>query len=228
MVKRAHVSPPMAVALLALLVALTGTSYAAVKINGKDISKGSIPGNRLKDDGVSGRQVDEAALGSVPRAHDADTLGGLSPGSFLAKGGKAADAELLDGLDASGFVKGAGDVDGQSIDTGPNTTVFLGPAIGGLVRFRYQCPASLGSNGTLRIINASTGTTNLFIDSGGVNPDSLQLGAGGFIEYPTAAAGDSFFVQMQGSPGVLLASVATVHRVATSDCHAQAFGALGQ
>jgi hypothetical protein len=110
----------------------------------------------------------------------------------------------------------------------PSTTVFLGPAIGGLVRFRYQCPLSLGGNGVLRIINSSTGAANLFVDSGGANPDYWQLGAGGFVEYPAAAAGESFFVQMQGSPGVVLASVGSVHRPGSSDCHAQALGVLGQ
>ena len=107
----------------------------------------------------------------------------------------------------------------------PNTTGFLGPAIGTLVRFRYQCPLTPSGNGTLRIINASTDLANLFVDSGGVNPDYYQLGAGGFVDYPATAGGDSFYVQMQGSPGVVLATAATVHR--SADCHAQVFGVLG-
>src|SRR5262245_31333342 len=80
-------SPSMAIALLALVVALSGVSYAAVMINGRDIQKGSMPGNRLKTDTVGGSQVNEAKLGSVPRAQDANTL---------------------DGVDSSGFVKGGG------------------------------------------------------------------------------------------------------------------------
>jgi hypothetical protein len=272
-----HVSPSMAVALLALFVALSGTGYAAVKLNGRDFKKGSIPGNRLTKNSVGGRQVNEARLGTVPRARNADTLAGLSPSSFLqdpsvflGAGGKAADSDRLDGLDSSaflgagakatdsdqldgldssaflgaaakatdsdqldgidsgGFIKGGGNVDGQAVSLAPNTIAFVGPSIGGLVRFRYTCPFGLGSNGGLRIINSSASITNLFVDSGGANPDYLQLSSGGFIEYAAAAGGDSFSIHMQGAAGVVMATVATVHRNSSTDCHVQALGVLGQ
>ena len=119
-----------------------------------------------------------------------------------------------------------GNADGQAVAIAPNATVFVGPAIGGLIRFRYACPFGIGGNGTLRIINSSTAQANLFVDSGGANPDYIQLGAGGFVEYPAAAGGESFFIQMQGAPGVALVSAATVHRAASNDCHAQAFGVV--
>src|SRR5262245_47440253 len=101
MLKRphAHLSPSMAVSLLALFVALSGTSYAALKLNGKSIKKGTIPANRLKANSVIGRQVNEARLGQVPSARNADTLAGLAPSSFLqdpsaflGAGAKAADS----------------------------------------------------------------------------------------------------------------------------------------
>jgi hypothetical protein len=123
-------------------------------------------------------------------------------------------------------MKGAGAADGQAVATAPNTTVFVGPAIGGLVRLRYQCPFSIGGNGVLRIINSSASLMNLFVDSGGANPDYLQIASGGFVEYPAAAGGESFFIQAQGSPGVALVSAATVHRNGSNDCHAQALGVL--
>jgi hypothetical protein len=279
MLKRlhAHISPSMAVALLALFVALSGTGYAALKVNGRDIRKGSIPGNRLKTNSVGGRQVNEARLGAVPRAQNADTLAGLSPGSFLrdpsaflgagakaadsdqldglnssaflgaaakaadsdqldglnssaflGAAAKAADSQQLDGIDSAGFIKGGGNVDGQAVVLAPNTIGFVGPAIGGLVRFRYTCPFGLGGNGILRIINSSVSLANVFVDSGGANPDYFQLSSGGFLEYPAAAGGESFFVQVQGAPGVVLATVATVHRNSSNDCHSQALGVLGQ
>jgi hypothetical protein len=179
--------------------------------------------------------VNEARLRTVPRARNADTLAGLSPGSFLrdpsaflAAGAKAADSEQLDGIDSAGFIQGGGNVDGQAVVLAPNTINFLGPTIGGLVRFRYTCPFSVAGNGVLRIINSSASIANLFVDSGGTNPDFLQLSSGGFIDYPAAAGGESFLVQIQGAPGVVLASVATVHRSSTNDCHAQALGVMGQ
>lgn len=100
-------SPAMVVALLALFVAASGTTYAAVKINGKDLVNKSVAGKKLKPDTVKGKQVNEAKLGQVPSAAAADTaasaetantadtattatmatnatqLGGLGPGAFL-------------------------------------------------------------------------------------------------------------------------------------------------
>jgi hypothetical protein len=50
------------VSVIALFIALGGSVYAATKINGKTIEKGSIPGNRLKPDKVTGKQVNESKL----------------------------------------------------------------------------------------------------------------------------------------------------------------------
>jgi hypothetical protein len=57
-----------AIGAVALAVALSGTAYAAGKINGKHIAKHSIAGNRLKPDSLTGAQIDESKLGTVPAA----------------------------------------------------------------------------------------------------------------------------------------------------------------
>jgi hypothetical protein len=67
---------------LALVVALSGTAYAAGKINGKQIKPNSIPGNRIRNGSLTGKQVNSSALGTVPNA---DQLGG-SPASAFVKG----------------------------------------------------------------------------------------------------------------------------------------------
>jgi hypothetical protein len=74
-------SPATVVAVLALVVALCGSSlagYAAGKANGDSIvKKRSLSGNRLKADTVTGKQVEESTLGAVPlasRASRADTV----------------------------------------------------------------------------------------------------------------------------------------------------------
>src|SRR4051794_39888149 len=59
---------------LALFVALGGSSYAAVTLNGKDIKHRSIPGSKLKRNSVTGLEVRESRLGRVPRAAVADQL----------------------------------------------------------------------------------------------------------------------------------------------------------
>jgi len=59
---RAKLTFSNVLALVAVFLALGGTVYAAAKINGKLIKKGSEPGNRLKHDSVTGKQVNEATL----------------------------------------------------------------------------------------------------------------------------------------------------------------------
>jgi len=64
----------MIVAILALVIATAGTSYAYSTLNGKFIQKNSVPGNRLKKGGVTGTQVNENSLGTVPRAKSSNQL----------------------------------------------------------------------------------------------------------------------------------------------------------
>ena len=56
------------ISLIALFITLGGSVYAATKINGTRIKKHSEPGNRLKDDTVTGRQVEERSLRAVKKA----------------------------------------------------------------------------------------------------------------------------------------------------------------
>lgn len=66
------------VATLALFIALGGSSYAAIQISGSQIEDASISGKKLKRNTVAGARVNERALGRVPRARNADRLGGRS------------------------------------------------------------------------------------------------------------------------------------------------------
>jgi len=74
-VVRRRVTFSNVVALIALFIALGDTVYAAGKISGKTIKKGSEPGNRIKKNTVTGKQVKESTLGKVPKAANADTAG---------------------------------------------------------------------------------------------------------------------------------------------------------
>ena len=67
-------SPALIVSLIALFVALGGTVYAATgRINGRTIRVNSIPGNRLKPNTVTGKQVKESTLARVREARSAET-----------------------------------------------------------------------------------------------------------------------------------------------------------
>jgi hypothetical protein len=62
----------MAVALVALFVALGGTSYAVSKIDGRRLKAASVSGAKLRKNTLGGREIRESALGRVPRAATAD------------------------------------------------------------------------------------------------------------------------------------------------------------
>src|SRR4051794_13936246 len=70
---------------LAVFIALGGSSYAAVTLNGKDIKHRSIPGSKLKRSSVTGVEVRESRLGRVPRAAMADWLSAEATANLLVK-----------------------------------------------------------------------------------------------------------------------------------------------
>jgi hypothetical protein len=58
----------MVVAIIALIVALAGTAYAAQNINGGAIKKQTIGGGKLKHKTITGYQINTNKLGVVPGA----------------------------------------------------------------------------------------------------------------------------------------------------------------
>ena len=125
-----RVSPSMAVALLALFVALGGSGYAAIRVNGRTIVDRSISGAKLEHNTLTGRQIDESRLGQVPSAADSDFLNGRPAGAYvLADGGTAANAknaQTLDGLAASAFLPASGTAANASLVGGQPASAFLG------------------------------------------------------------------------------------------------------
>jgi hypothetical protein len=63
-------------ATLAVFIALGGSSYAAATIDGSNIENRSIKGSKLKHNTLTGTQIKESKLARVPRARDADRVGG--------------------------------------------------------------------------------------------------------------------------------------------------------
>lgn len=66
-------SPALIVAIVALFAALGGTGYAAAKMSGTAIQKGTLPANRIVAESIGSKQVDEARLATVPSAQAAQT-----------------------------------------------------------------------------------------------------------------------------------------------------------
>ncbi|HET7443731.1 MAG TPA: hypothetical protein VFJ57_03655 [Solirubrobacterales bacterium] len=105
--------PALVVAVVALVVALGGSVYAATKIDGHTVKVGSLPGNRvvprslpanrlapgtisanlLAPGSLTGKQVDAATLGEVPsavHANQADSAREAGSARFATAAGSAA------------------------------------------------------------------------------------------------------------------------------------------
>ena len=92
----------LGLAATALFVAAGGPTYAASKINGKNIKTRSVAGTKLKNNTITGTQVNESKLGTVPRAIDANRA--LS--ADVAKSAdKAKDADTVDGVSEENFTR---------------------------------------------------------------------------------------------------------------------------
>jgi hypothetical protein len=74
---RRHLSYANVMATAALFVALGGSSYAALQITGADVRNGSLRNKDLKKNTLDGTRIKESRLGRVPRARNADRLGGV-------------------------------------------------------------------------------------------------------------------------------------------------------
>jgi hypothetical protein len=97
-------SAALVVAIVALFMALGGTSYAALKITGNNVVNGtlsgvdvhnrSLGGKELKKNTLDGDEINESALGPVPKAADADTVGGQPASSFMVKQTRGFEAPI--------------------------------------------------------------------------------------------------------------------------------------
>jgi hypothetical protein len=135
--------------------------------------------------------------------------------------GRVDDSDKLDGLDSSAF----GRTLGQSVTVPPSINASLGDPLGGFLGLFYSCSSDPpNGNGSLILWNQSGSVANVFVDSGGTNPQHTAMTAGQQLTYAASATGDSFHIDAQGAPGVMTIDVATVHRA--DDCHAQALTVL--
>lgn len=88
-------SPALVIAVLALAIALAGSAYAVGRISGTTIKPHSIPGDRIRDNALTGAQINEARLGRVNEAKNA------SNSKFALRASAAASADnALNAADA--------------------------------------------------------------------------------------------------------------------------------
>jgi hypothetical protein len=116
-------SPAMIVALLALFVALGGSSYAAVKIGAKDIASGAVGTRAIANNAVRSADIRNAAVSGLDVKDDSLTNADIDNSNLSAASAKTADtathansatsatnatnADKLDGLDSTDFTRPA-------------------------------------------------------------------------------------------------------------------------
>jgi hypothetical protein len=140
-------APALVVAGLALVVALSGTVYAAGKIGGRAIKvkslpgnrlvPASVPGNRLKPGAIKGSQlapgsitgiqIDASTLGQVPSAVHAETAESAHDAETALNAANAENARTVNGYEA-GCKSGTRAFAGACWQTAAGDTALTAPA----------------------------------------------------------------------------------------------------
>jgi hypothetical protein len=190
-------SPALVVAIVALVVAATGTAVAAShRVDGDGlIKKASLSGNRLRAHSLTGLQIKLSELGTVPTAKNADELGGKPPSAY--GGGAGAGA-----IGTNGVVKTPGSANGTTV-----TLFSSGP-------FKVTMTCIDDGSNTSSVINASSTEDNSNLD-GTFAAANAPTDTGADID-PTP----------DGTPGSLFAP-ATIALVAPSGASAIVSGMAG-
>lgn len=212
-------SPALVVSLIALFVALSGTVYAAAKIDGRVIKAKSLPGNRLKvgsvpgnrlrpgalsgnnlaPGSVTGVQVDVSTLGQVPSALNAVSAESADNAQTAVNAQHADDAiSAVSAVDAQ-HADNATTVNGHTVQCAADTMPFLG-----------GCWQTAVNQSALTAPAAAADCAS----QGGALPESLQLAA--FSQKPgiTLDAGDEWSSDLTTFSGPDVYGVVTVSATA--------------
>jgi hypothetical protein len=168
------------IALLALFIALGGTTFAAANalpknsVGTKQLKKNAVTTKKIKNGAVTGAKIKLSSLGKVPSAANADHA---TTADSATNATNAANADKLDNLDSTAFLRSSGvaaygaanSTDMPDFTTATYTTVlsksFTAPTAGfALIIGSIGCADDISdpNHGSLwsRIAIDGTGTTN--------------------------------------------------------------------
>jgi hypothetical protein len=145
-------SPALLISLIALFVALGGTGYAAVKVNGKNIKNASISGKKLKSRTITGKKIKKNSIGAQEvNESKFGKVGSAATADSAATAGAAANASALGGLPPDAFER-AGHITSAAVvlqTASAGTPILHDPRTGADVRI-------VNTQGKLSIANTST------------------------------------------------------------------------
>jgi hypothetical protein len=192
--------PALVIAGLALVAALSGTVYAAGKVNGNSIKVKSLPGNRLKVGSVPGNRLRPGAIrgsqlapGSITGIQiDASTLSQVPSAAYAETATSAQEAETAQNAASA---QNAVTVNGYQAGCKAGTRAFAG-----------ACWLTAASDSALNAPAAAAACAS----QGGELPDALSLVA--FSQQPgvALAAGDEWASDIASFTTLNAYSVATV------------------
>jgi hypothetical protein len=237
---RLRITPSLVLSMLALFIALGGTTYAATGgtfILGQantastqtSLTANPASGAALKitNSGAGPAASFQVPAGQAPfqvnsttkvKSLNADLLDGLNSSAFLPATGTAVNSQELDGLSALQFIQGSGTATGAAYAVGP--TGADGPfTFGPGWQVSYLCPAAQATPGTLTISSPAGIGTNLFVQPS-VGTVYQTIAPAASVSFPGTPSGQVWVFRMQTNSYVATLQVATVNRV--SDCHFQA------
>jgi hypothetical protein len=190
----------------ALVVALGGSAYAAARINGKDITKHSISGNRLMHNTLTGAQIKESTLGTVPAARTARTAGTAKTAASATTAHTATSAGSVNGNVVTTFAF-------TVLDDGAFQTVAVpGAAMtadcgGGTVNLDVAGTADTGESYVVEGSDLTGGAfsmedTSLTTgDDDGLSPDTATSGAGVAVITRGSSAVTTIDFSYRANPG---------------------------
>jgi hypothetical protein len=155
-------SPALAISILALFVALGGTSYAVTQlaknsVGNPQLKKNAVTGAKVKDGSLSGTDVDVATLGTVPTAASANRANSAQSATTAASAGTA-DSARTAGSATTANSAGTADHAGTADSAGTAKTADKATTADSATNATNAVNATNATNAT-NAVNATNATT---------------------------------------------------------------------